>query len=74
MTWKNNIQADFEDICKEIGVKTFIVSGNQRSKAIVAKRWSVIGELNALGYTSSQIGYITNKDHTTILHALGRMG
>lgn len=39
---------------------------------LVALRRELIAQLDAAGYSPSQIGRVLNRDHTTILYQLGR--
>lgn len=44
-----------------------------RSQSAVEARWAIAKEAHALGYSYSTIGRALNRDHTTIMHALGAL-
>lgn len=51
------------------------IKGHSRKSHIVAARWAVMRRLrNDLGMTLSQVGRVVNRDHTSVLYALERMG
>ena len=49
------------------------IMGKARCQRSCAARWSVMFALNDLGWSSVRIGQRLNRDHTTVLYALGRL-
>jgi chromosomal replication initiation ATPase DnaA len=56
------------------GVEIPVMLGNSRQRKVVAARWGAIRFVHELGLSTPQIGKLFNRDHTSILHALGRRG
>jgi len=55
------------------GVSESDIVGPRRFKRIVEARWAVMASLDHMGWTTTRIGKRLNRDHTTILHGLGRL-
>ena len=56
------------------GVGVEQILGDQRNRHVVAARYRFIGEAYALGDSCAEIGRFLRRDHTTVLHALRRIG
>ncbi len=54
------------------GISVDEMRGKQRFAKCCAARYDAYRALDALGWTSGQIGKFFNRDHTTVLHVLGR--
>ena len=50
------------------------ILGDQRNRPIVRARWEFIVQAFELGYSHSEIARFLGRDHTTIGHALKKMG
>ena len=46
--------------------------GESRAKPDIQARWEVMRRLRDDGFSSTQIGAWTNRDHSTVLHGLKR--
>lgn len=55
------------------GVTQAQVFGDSRRQACVKARWAVWRRMEADGLSVSAIGRATNRDHSTVLHGLGRL-
>lgn len=49
------------------------VLGESRCVPNVAARWAVMRRLRADGFSVSAIGRMTNRDHSSVLYALGML-
>ena len=56
------------------GVTESDITGPRRHKSVVEARWAVMAALDQMGWTTPRIGKRLNRDHTTVLHGLGRLG
>lgn len=45
----------------------------KRDMRTCAARWAVMHALDDMGWSSTKIGQFLNRDHTTVLHGLGRL-
>lgn len=70
MWWRAEIRA----IERLTGVSQELMRGPSRAAPIVAARWMAIAALRARGWSLPRIGRELNRDHTTVLYALRRMG
>lgn len=59
-----------QDIAKEHGYTVEDVLGKSRLRALVTVRRKCAVMLRAKGYSTTEIGRIMNRDHSTICHAL----
>lgn len=57
-----------------LGVSVNEVLGRQRFKNMVAARKEVMRRLWEDGFSTPEIGFMLDRDHTTVLHGLGRLG
>jgi len=63
-----------EAVAAETGVAVRRILSSSRVDCVVQARREVIRRLDATGrYSSTQIGIIVRRDHTTVLFALGRL-
>lgn len=59
------------DVCKDRMVKVSEVLGGGKSDRVVKARWEVIRRLRTeMNLSTTQIGRIIRKDHSTVVHAL----
>lgn len=58
----------------ETGIDIPILVGGSHERPIVLARWRVMARAYEQGYSSTQIGRFFNRDHTSVLHALRKMG
>lgn len=70
MWWRAEIRA----IERLTGVSLAEMKGPSRYAPYVAARWMAIAALRARGWSLLRIGRELNRDHTTVLYALRRMG
>ena len=62
-------------VAKEHGVTVAEIVGHRRSTWIVAARWEAIKRVSLeTGWSLPRIGRVFDRDHTSVLHALRRMG
>jgi chromosomal replication initiation ATPase DnaA len=57
-------------ILKKYGVDWQTIIGPRKLSHILVLRYEVYKALRDNGYSSSRIGQICNRDHTTVLHSL----
>ena len=62
------------DVSREYGVSAEHIAGRSQTRVIVYARWQVWKRLYDSGMSLSEIGREMNFDHTTIMHALQRIG
>lgn len=62
------------DVSREFGVTAEQIIGRSQTRVIVYARWNVWKRLYDAGLNLSDIGREMNFDHTTIMHALQRIG
>lgn len=61
-------------VAKAYGLSVEALTGPSRKRAVVEARWEAMRRLKAETKLSSpQIGALFNRDHTTVLHALGTL-
>lgn len=64
-----------ESVAHDHGLTFADLAGRSRKKHIVAARYSAIRLVRAVSSMSyPQIGRMFNRDHTTVMHALGVLG
>ncbi len=56
-----------------LGVSASEVLGRQRFKNMVIARKAVMRRLWEDGFSTPEIGFMLDRDHTTVLHGLGRL-
>lgn len=61
-----------EEVAKDHGVTAVALLGPGRARKLVQARADLAGRLDDKGLSSSEIGLILNRDHTSVLHLLGR--
>lgn len=61
------------DAARSWNVPAEQILGRKRDLRTCAARWAVMHALDDLGWSSVKIGQYLNRDHTTILHGLGRL-
>jgi chromosomal replication initiation ATPase DnaA len=64
--WRDQVEA----ICQQHEVALDEVLGRRRTRRIVAARHNVMVALRARGWSTTRIGQILCRDHSTVVHAL----
>ena len=67
----NRIQ---REIATRHGMTVDAMKGHSREARFAKARWEVMVALRDEGFSMPRIGRILNRDHTTVLHGLRRMG
>lgn len=62
-----------KEAAEGLGVSVNEVLGRQRFKNMVIARKAVMKRLWDDGFSTPEIGFMLNRDHTTVLHGLGRL-
>lgn len=70
MTPKEKNLADIKEIAYKYGYTAEDVLGKSRYKRLVMVRRQCVGMLRAKGYSTTEIGRIMNRDHSTIVTSL----
>lgn len=65
-------QVALHDVCLSLGCDVTALTGRSRLPRVVALRKRAIERLHDAGLSSTEIGQLLHRDHTTVLHALGR--
>lgn len=74
MTPREKNLAEIDAIAELYGYTLEDILGKSKLKALVAVRRKCIVWLRGKGYSTTEIGRIMNRDHTTIVHALQKSG
>lgn len=61
------------DAARSWNVSAEQILSPKRDIRTCAARWAVMHALDAMGWSSVKIGQYLNRDHTTVLHGLGRL-
>ena len=62
-------------VSDEAGIPVSIILGRRRTAPIVAARWEAIARVAIeTGWSLPRIGLVFGMDHTSVIHALRRMG
>lgn len=70
MTPRQANMLQIEEIAKVYGYTAADILGKRKLKALVAVRRQCVVMLREKGYSTTEIGRIMNRDHSTICHAL----
>jgi len=70
MTPRQANMIDMDTIANEHGYTVDDILGKSKLKALVAVRRKCVVMLRNRGYSTTEIGRIMNRDHSTICHAL----
>lgn len=70
MTPKQANIIDMDTIASKHGYTVDDILGKSRMKSLVAVRRQCVVMLRNRGYSTTEIGRIMNRDHSTIVHAL----
>lgn len=70
LTPKEKNLADIKEIAYKYGYTAEDVLGKSRYKRLVMVRRQCVGMLRAKGYSTTEIGRIMNRDHSTIVVSL----
>ena len=70
MTPRQANMLQIEEIAKVYGYTAADILGKRKLKALVAVRRQCVVMLRKKGYSTTEIGRIMNRDHSTICHAL----
>lgn len=70
MTPREKNLAEIDAIAELYGYTLEDILGKSKLKALVAVRRKCIIWLRGKGYSTTEIGRIMNRDHTTIVHSL----
>ena len=62
-----------DTIARRFGVTPKQILGKSRRANVVKARWEVFAALKEEGLSSVAIGRLTNRDHSTVLHALAKL-
>jgi chromosomal replication initiator protein len=73
MTPREKNFAEIDAIAELYGYTLEDILGKSKLKALVAVRRKCIVWLRGKGYSTTEIGRIMNRDHTTIVHALQKV-
>jgi chromosomal replication initiator protein len=73
MTPREKNLAEIDAIAELYGYTLEDILGKSKLKALVAVRRKCIVWLREKGYSTTEIGRIMNRDHTTIVHALQKV-
>ena len=73
MTPRQSNMMEMEAIAKEYDYTVEDVLGKSKLKALVAVRRKCVVMLRSKGYSTTEIGRIMQRDHSTIVHALQKM-
>jgi chromosomal replication initiator protein len=73
MTPREKNLAEIDAIAELYGYTLEDILGKSKLKALVAVRRKCIVWLRGKGYSTTEIGRIMNRDHTTIVHALQKV-
>lgn len=58
----------FLDMCKPY--QPGLITGKSRSKPLAERRGFIAKNLRAMGYSCADIGFVMNRDHSTIIYML----
>lgn len=58
---------------KRYGLPLCAIRGDCRKRNLVVCRWYIAGRARKAGFSFPQIGRALNRDHSTIVYALGRL-
>lgn len=72
MTPREKNLKDIENLAEGYGYTVADILGKSRFKRVVAVRRLCILMLREKGYSTTEIGRIMNRDHSTIVHALNK--
>lgn len=61
--------AAFHALCMINGFSPFEMSGKKRTQAMTRQRDRMIAQLRSRGFSYPAIGYVLNRDHTSVLHS-----
>jgi hypothetical protein len=61
-------------VARETNVSADAIMGYSRKKRIVRARWECWKRLAALGWSSTRLGQVWGRDHSTVVHAVNMMG
>lgn len=64
------VQIVLNEIAERHGVARELLTSDLRSEHLVRARQEAYYELYALGFSSSHVGRILNRDHSTVLHGI----
>jgi len=70
--FKNKYASLVKTVAREHGITPTALLGSGRARKIVQARADLAGRLDENGLSSGEIGMIIDRDHTTVLHLLGR--
>jgi chromosomal replication initiation ATPase DnaA len=73
MTPRQSNMMEMEAIAKVYGYTAEEVVGKNRQKKLVEVRRKCVVMLREKGYSTTEIGRIMNRDHSTIVHSLAIM-
>jgi chromosomal replication initiator protein len=73
MTPREKNLAEIDAIAELYGYTLEDILGKSKLKELVAVRRKCIVWLRGKGYSTTEIGRIMNRDHTTIVHALQKV-
>lgn len=72
MTPREKIHAAIDVVAQEHGYTVHDIIGKSRFKHLVAVRLLCILMLRERGYSTTEIGRLMDRDHSTIVHALNK--
>ena len=70
MTQREQNLAEIDAIAKLHGYTVEDILSKRKPKPLVAARRECVVKMRGKGYSTTQIGRIMNRDHSTIVHAL----
>lgn len=69
---KNYALAVIRGVADDFGVSFERIMGNLRTKKVVIARREAYRRCREMGLSYPEIGYIMNRDHTTVLYGINR--
>jgi chromosomal replication initiator protein len=73
MTPRGRNLAEIDAIAELHGYTLADILGKRKQKPLVEVRRKCVVRLRSFGYSTTEIGRIMNRDHSTIVHALQKM-
>jgi len=73
MTPREKNLAEIDAIAELHGYTLEDILGRSKLKPLVEVRWKCVVWMRGKGYSTTEIGRIMNRDHSTIVHSLQKM-
>lgn len=73
MVERSGFRADtMRAVCEKAGISEKALRSKRKFRNLVVKRWYVMAQLRALGWSTTAIGIACNRDHSSVSVALQR--